>query len=137
MNNDTSRFSVLSAGVPGTVAGLESMYERFGSVSRKSLLKPAIQLAQKGIQVQPGLAGSLAYFQKRLAAIPSTAAIFYPNQQAMQPGDDLHQPDLARSLKRIQRHGKAGFYEGPLAASMIDYIQAQGGHFWAVFAFCS
>src|SRR3954469_9292054 len=76
-----SQTGPLAGGVPGSVAGLELMHERFGSKSWRSLIDPARQLARDGVIVDAELAEDLASEKKQrnIDQFPSTAAIFFPN----------------------------------------------------------
>jgi gamma-glutamyltranspeptidase / glutathione hydrolase len=117
----------LAVGVPGTVAGLELAREQYGSLPRKRLLAPAIDLARRGFVLD---AGDIALYEEAradLANDPASAAIFLPDGRALRAGDRLRQPDLARSLRAIARHGVDGFYRGKVAEQLVNASQAGGG----------
>ncbi|MGI9553571.1 MAG: gamma-glutamyltransferase, partial [Thermodesulfobacteriota bacterium] len=59
VDNDKARSSILSVGVPGTVAGLILALEKYGTISLQRALKPAIELAEKGFPVSKELSDSL------------------------------------------------------------------------------
>lgn len=123
-----AQFSYLSAGVPGTVMGYLDALERYGSMSRRQVLAPAIRLADKGVPVSTGLATSLVDFQSRMAVDSSSVAYFYgENGQPLQSGDRLRQRDLAKTLKRIAQKGRDGFYSGKTADLIVAEMQRGGG----------
>ena len=126
-SNEKSRWSALSIGVPGTVAGLEAAHERFGTISRKKLIEPAIKLASKGVVVSNELSQSLQTHQTRLSQHQATRLTFYPNGAAYLPGERLKQKHLASTLRLIKKHGKDGFYKGDTALKLVNYIQDEGG----------
>lgn len=127
-DSDLSRYHGLAVGVPGTVAGLVSALENHGSLPLKTVMAPAIKLAEEGIEVTPGLADSLLALEKRLKKWPSTAKIFFkPDGSAYQVGERLYQPELAQSLKLISNQGADGFYKGKTAEQIVKAINEAGG----------
>jgi gamma-glutamyltranspeptidase / glutathione hydrolase len=122
--------SGLGVGVPGTVAGLELAWRRYGSgkFSFADLVAPAAKLAHAGIDVDDDLADSLPLGAARIALHPSSARLFLkPDGQPKSLGDHLALDDLAATLDIISAEGARGFYEGPVAEKMVAAIQAAGG----------
>ena len=114
--------------VPGTVAGLELARMRFGSLSRRRLVAPAIRLAQRGFDLDAGDVAMIAYAADDLRRDPEAARIFLSADGSVpRPGHRLRQPELARTLRRIARHGQEGFYRGPIAEALARASQAGGG----------
>ena len=125
-----SRFSGLGIGVPGTVAGLELAWRKYGSskFSFADLIAPSIALARQGLTVDDDVADSLPLAAKALAAHPSSARIFLrDNGSVKQAGDHMALDDLAQTLEAIAAHGAAGFYEGPTAQKIVAAVEAAGG----------
>ncbi|MCF7822963.1 MAG: gamma-glutamyltransferase [Candidatus Marinimicrobia bacterium] len=118
----------LASGVPGTVAGMQLALDTYGTLSRKRVMKPAIRLAAKGFHVSYGLASSLNWLNREAVAFPETRRIFCRDGDLYQPGDRFKQADLARTLKRIQKQGNAGFYRGEVAEAVVQSISETGGH---------
>ena len=77
VDDQRARFSYLSAGVPGTVAGLAAAQARFGRLTLAEVVAPAIRLAEEGLTVSPALAAGLSARAERLKAWPETACIFF------------------------------------------------------------
>ena len=128
VDQQRARFSYLSVGVPGTVAGLALAVEKFGSLPLAQVLGPAIGLAEAGILVTPDLAASLESGRKRLGRWPQSAAIFLkPDGSAYRAGDWLVQRDLAWSLRQIAEQGPAAFYQGAIAKKIAADMAAKGG----------
>ncbi len=120
--------SHLAVGVPGTVAGLLDVLERYGTLPRRKVLAPAIDLAQRGFPLSYDLARQFNRRQQQFAAHPATARKFRaPGGRAWRAGDVWRQPDLARTLRRIARYGKDGFYRGRTADLIVaEMARGQG-----------
>ena len=124
---DGSRVGHRATGVPGTVAGLWAVHERFGSLPWADLVAPAIALAE-GFVVRGRQAGSFMENADALGMYPQTAAIFLGEDGAPPViGDTLVQADLARSLLRIQEDGRDGFYRGETARLIAAEMMRGGG----------
>ncbi len=119
--------SYLSIGVPGTVAGLHLAWSRKGRLPWKRLLAPAIDLANNGFTVSPGLSRSLRSVLPEMRKYPASFRQFSRDGVPYEPGDTLRQPDLARTLQRIAEKGPAGFYEGETASLIVKEMAAGGG----------
>lgn len=123
-----SRFSHLSAGVPGTVAGLWLAHERFGRLPWQRLLEPAIRLARDGFPLNYDLAGLLEFRQARLCRQPAACRYLY--KQGAEPyraGELLVQTDLARTLESLAEDGPDAFYHGRIAEQIVAEMQRGGG----------
>lgn len=115
----------LAAGIPGTVAGLFQSHP-YAKLSFAVLIQPAIELAEKGFVINENEARSLNNLQKDLKRYNSVMPIFY-REQAWKSGDTLIQTDLANTLKRIQKFGRAGFYEGETAKLIVSEMKRGNG----------
>ncbi|XCP53975.1 gamma-glutamyltransferase [Methylocystis echinoides] len=125
-----SLFSGLSIGVPGTVAGLELAWRKYGSgrFTFAELIAPAAALARQGLMVDDDLADSLPFAAAALARHPSSAKIYLrPDKTAPRPGDHLALNDLVATLETIASRGAAGFYTGPVAEKIVAAVQEAGG----------
>lgn len=121
-------FSHQSAGVPGTVAGLLYALEKYGTMSRKEVLAPAIELAENGFAVSFALNWEINARAERLRMNPEALRLFFkPDGSAYDIGDTWRQPDLAWTLRQIQQHGVRGFYEGEVAARINAEMEAGDG----------
>jgi gamma-glutamyltranspeptidase/glutathione hydrolase len=128
VDNEKARYSAQSSGVPGTVAGLIHALEKYGSMSLKEVLKPAIKLASQGFQVNYDLSDSLRLASKRLHKHPASKKYFYKPQGGYYlPSDLLVQSDLGYTLKRIAEQGDLGFYKGQTAKLIVQQMQRSGG----------
>ena len=123
-----ARFSHLSAGVPGTVAGLHLAHSKYGKLPWKRLLAPAIELARNGIKVSYDMSRALQRTRERFSRdISSLEYFFKENGEAYLPGERLVQADLAWSLEQIAEHGPDAFYRGEIAKKIIAEMKKGGG----------
>lgn len=123
-----ARFSYLSSGVPGTVAGLALALEKYGTMSLAEVMTPAIFLAKNGVTVSPQMADALGRREERLSKHAATARIFlHADGTALASGEVLVQKDLARSLELIANQGPDAFYRGEIAKKIATDMEANGG----------
>ncbi len=118
----------LAVGVPGSVLGLETARQKFGTQSREALMAPAIRLAGEGFELSDADARILAAGVERLSKDPAAAAIFVsPDGKALAPGARLVQADLAAALSAIAQSGPDAFYKGRLADAIVAASATHGG----------
>jgi gamma-glutamyltranspeptidase/glutathione hydrolase len=117
----------LAVGVPGTVSGLEYAREKYGTMTRASLIEPAIRLAEDGFALEQGDVDKLDTEIEGLRKFPATADIFLNRGQNFVAGQRLVQSDLAGTLRLIGEHGADGFYKGKTAAAIVAASKAGGG----------
>ena len=123
-----SRYGYLAVGVPGTVAGLTLALKKYGSMSLKEVMKPAIRLAGFGFIVNYDLEQSLIASKKEMQKYPATMAVFFKkNGQPYQKGERLRQKALASSLMKISREGASVFYTGSIADLIVSDMKKHGG----------
>lgn len=113
--------------VPGTVLGLDTLLQRYGTMTRAAVMAPAIRLAREGFVLDQGDADILARAGEDLAKEPAAAAIFLKDGKLLTAGDRLIQKDLANSLEAIAANGPDAFYKGPIAQKIVDASSANGG----------
>ena len=116
-----------TVGIPGSVAGLLTLHERHGSLTREQILAPAIRLAEEGFAVGKILADFIATNERKLKPSRGAMQLYFPGGKPLAPGTVLRNAPLAESLKGIAREGARGFYEGELAGEMRAVMNA-GGH---------
>jgi gamma-glutamyltranspeptidase/glutathione hydrolase len=127
-DKNLSQNSILASGVPGLVAGLVEIHQRFGKLPLSKVIKPAIALAENGFPVYPSLAKALTARSEILQSQPYAKALFTsPTGKVLQVGELLVQKDLAQTLRQISKQGRAGFYKGPVAKKFLAYVQKNHG----------
>lgn len=115
-----------AVGVPGTLKGLETALEMWGSRPLQQLIGPSVKLAEKGFPIDSVLAQAIKDNQAKLSR---TAAkdIFLPNGEPLKEGDILVQSDLAKTFKLIRAKGSDVFYKGEIAKAISKTVQEFGG----------
>lgn len=119
---------LLSVGVPGTVAGLWLAHQRLGRAPWKSLVQPAIELAEDGFPVSQKLHNDIVKHATEFREYPTSAQVFLkPDLEPYEAGDIWKQPHLAATLKTIQTQGRDGFYRGRVAMLLASMMEREGG----------
>ena len=126
-NKYLSRASALSSGVPGSVDGLLTLLDRFGTMPREKVIAPAIRLARDGFLVDFFLSRHIRKYGKKLQDFESSKKKFSRNGAQLSEGDLWIQPDLAKTLISISENGRDGFYDGEVAKLIVAEMQARGG----------
>jgi gamma-glutamyltranspeptidase/glutathione hydrolase len=117
-----------AVGVPGTVAGFDKAHRLYGRSEWSALVGPAVTLAAEGFELSESLAGSLERFvQGRGADYEATVAAMSREGTPYRAGETWKQPDLARTLERIERHRRDGFYGGETARLIAAEMRRGGG----------
>jgi gamma-glutamyltranspeptidase / glutathione hydrolase len=120
-----ARWSGLSAGVPGTVEGWDEALRRYGTMSLRKALRPAIEIARDGFVVDDVFASQTQPNVDFFDDISSTRALYLdPDGTPRDVGTTFRNPDLARTYEQIARHGTRGFYRGAVAEAMVDAVQS-------------
>ncbi|MDE3142323.1 MAG: gamma-glutamyltransferase, partial [Pseudomonadota bacterium] len=117
----------LGVGVPGSVMGLDAALKKYGTMSLKQVMAPAIKLARDGYVLEPGDVKILDTRSKDFAAHPNVAAIFLNHGQPWKAGERLKQPELAHTLELIAQGGSKAYYDGPIAKAIVAASAQHGG----------
>lgn len=121
---------ILAVGIPGTVAGLYEAHQKYGKLPWSQVVKPAVRLAKKGFAYTYGIHHDAISHERSWKEYPSTARVMFKEDGSHYlPGENFRQPDLAKTLKRIRKHGRDGFYSGATAERLVDFVRSMGGIF--------
>jgi gamma-glutamyltranspeptidase/glutathione hydrolase len=120
-----SEIGYKSIGVPGSVAGMVYAEQKYGKLTLKQVMAPAIRLAREGYALSWGEARDFQR-DKYLGKFPESRRIFQRDGNYYLPGEIFRQPDLARTLERIAAK-PSDFYHGALARELAVAIQKGGG----------
>jgi len=122
-------FGPLPVTVPGCVDGWFALHGKFGNMTMRENLAPAVKYAREGFPVTPAIAEGWAISAKRFADYPGFAEQFTVEGGGRAPvaGEVWKNPNLARTLERIGAEGRTAFYNGEVPRIIEEYIRAQGG----------
>ncbi len=120
--------SHLAVGVPGTVAGLLDVHERYGNLERADVINPAIALAREGFSLDDDLAAQFRRHLPRLERHQASRALFAKRDGSpLTAGEHFVQEDLAATLERVREQGRDGFYQGKTAELLVTEMERGGG----------
>jgi len=122
---DKSTVGATAVGVPGTVAGVYEVHQKMGSMPFEEILKPVIELAERGVVVTEKQAKRLEGYREAMLAVNGDSLAF---PVVCKAGDTIKYHALANTLKRIAKNGRDGFYKGETAKILADFIQSKGGY---------
>ena len=122
---DKSTLGALAVGVPGTIAGIFEVYEKFGSLPIGELIQPAIDLARKGVLITELQANF--YMNKNVELIKQANNYVTPFENGWKAGERFKYEELAQTLERIRDNGSYEFYNGETAKRIVSYVQELGG----------
>ncbi|WP_028401302.1 gamma-glutamyltransferase [Ectobacillus panaciterrae] len=113
--------------VPGTIKGVETALEKYGTMKLSQVIEPAVEQAEKGIKVNWSMAQYINENVEKLQKYQTAANVFVPNGKPLKEGNILVQPDLAKTLKLIQQQGSKAFYTGEIGEALVKEVQKRGG----------
>ncbi|HLW32087.1 MAG TPA: gamma-glutamyltransferase [Aequorivita sp.] len=114
----------LAVGVPGTIAGIFAVHEKFGTLPMEIILKPVIELANKGFIITPKQKARFDEFKDRFERINDESFIFTEDYKE---GDTFKNIALANTLSRIAQNGRTEFYDGETGTKMLEFLKKKGG----------
>lgn len=118
----------LAAGVPGTVAGMSEMLDKYGTKKLATLIQPAIDLAQKGFRLTARQGETMLAAKERFAKYASSRKYFLKKGMvSYREGDLFVQSDLAKTLTLIKEQGPSAFYKGKIADLIAEDMRKNGG----------
>jgi len=119
---ETAVASGASVGVPGTVRGWHEALERYGTMSFKQVLAPAIDVASKGFTVSETFNHLVTENERKFQQFTSTSQLYLRKGKAIPAGTLLKNPDLARTYRELGAKGYKAFYQGPLAQAIVSAV---------------
>ena len=125
----------LAVGVPGTIAGVFEVYEKYGTLTIEEIFQPVIDLALKGVIVTKKQDARLKEYYSQINNNKTfwngTENIKYDKsslwKKIWNEKDTIKYTALAKTLKRIMLNGKEEFYEGKTASELVKFVQKNGG----------
>jgi gamma-glutamyltranspeptidase / glutathione hydrolase len=121
---EKSTLGVMAVGVPGSIAGVFAVHEKLGSLPIEDIIKPAIELAKKGVIITEKQEKKFKNYQESFRKVNKDSILF---EKAWKANDTIKYTALAETLTRIMTNGKDEFYKGETAKRLVNFIQENGG----------
>ena len=126
VKDDANVFGPLAVGVPGTLAGIGTIWEKWGRLEWEDILAPFQRLLEDGFPYDV-TAGQVKSLQEVIRRYPATAAHLLKDGKVPKPDDLWHRPDMEKTLARLATAGWRDMYEGELAGKIVSSVQGAGG----------
>ncbi len=127
VRDNANVFGALSVGVPGQLAGIGTLWERWGCLPWAQVVQPSLDMLADGFPYSEQTVKSIRGNEKVIRQFPATAAHLLKDGVVPSPDDVWHRPDMEKTLTRLAEAGWRDFYEGELARVMAEQLQAAGG----------
>ncbi|MBT7574236.1 MAG: gamma-glutamyltransferase [Flavobacteriaceae bacterium] len=119
-----SQNGALAIGVPGTIAGLFEIHDKFGSIPIKELFQPAIDLANNGYKLTSNQVNTINNYKDLILKLNDSIDLF---NKTFKKDDLFINKPLAKTLTAISNNGADEFYKGEIANTLSSYIIEKGG----------
>jgi gamma-glutamyltranspeptidase/glutathione hydrolase len=126
VTENASLLGHLAIGVPGTVDGMVRLHEKYGKLPWEELIEPSILLANRGFALANWDANRLNIAKENFLKVNEKDFVFLKDSLWM-AGDSIKLPELANTLKIIQKNKRDGFYKGEIAQYLLDEIKRGKG----------
>ncbi|MEB3348348.1 gamma-glutamyltransferase [Aquimarina gracilis] len=121
---EKSQLGALAIGVPGTIAGIFAVHEKFGTMPIEEILTPVVELANNGFTITKKQQKRFEEKRDLFFEVNKDTILFAKEYRA---GDTIKNIKLAQTLKRIIKNGKSEFYQGETGKKIVEHIQANRG----------
>lgn len=126
VREDANVYGPLSVGVPGFIAGVGTIWERWGRLKWPDIVGPAREFVERSLHY--GLVcESILFKRDAIERFPSTVEILLPGGHVPDVDERWLRPDLLRTLDRLASHGWRDFYDGGIGREIADFVSSQGG----------
>lgn len=112
----SSSVKLNAIGVPGLVKGMETVHSAYGTLPLADLIQPAIDYAENGFKLYADLAKSISASEDYFLS----NNLFTTKGRILKEGELVKQPELAATLRLIQKQGSEVFYEGEIAQQIVN-----------------
>ncbi|RED95657.1 gamma-glutamyltransferase [Marinoscillum furvescens] len=126
VNPELSTLGHMAVGVPGSVAGMWQLHQKYGSMEWAKLVQPAIDIAFEGHRITEDEAATLNEKQEDFIQ-GNTHTPWVVKEGGWSAGDPVNQPQLAATLSFIRDSGRDGFYTGIVASQIVDEMKTANG----------
>jgi len=119
-----STLGAMAIGIPGTIAGIFAVHEKFGTLPIKDIIQPVINLARKGVIVTQKQRNRIKNYQSEFKKANKDSILL---SKDWKENDLIVNNSLANTLERIRKNGRDEFYKGKTAEIIVRFIQENGG----------
>ncbi|WP_019671160.1 gamma-glutamyltransferase [Eudoraea adriatica] len=117
----------LPVSVPGCVDGWFNLHEKFGKLTIKEVLQPAINYGREGFPISEVIAYEMDYGSEGIEDLPGFAATYLPNGRPPKKGEVFKNPDLSNTYEKIANGGRDAFYKGDIARTIDAFMKEYNG----------
>ena len=128
VKNNANTEGYTSIAIPGTVAGLTTALEKWGTIDLDQAVAPAVKLARDGFPLPRAVALSLSERHALLSRFSTTAEVYLNRGSPLSPGSHFVQSEHAQTLERLGRLGASEFYGGETGARIAEDVEQNGGY---------
>ena len=128
VKNNANTEGFTSIAIPGTVAGLSTALEKWGTIDLDQAIAPAVKLARDGFPLPRTVALSLSERHALLSRFSTTAEVYLDRGSPLSPGSHFVQSEYAQTLERLGRLGASEFYGGETGARIAEDVEQNGGY---------
>jgi gamma-glutamyltranspeptidase/glutathione hydrolase len=128
VKNNANTEGYTSIAIPGTVAGLTTALEKWGTIDLDQAIAPAVKLAREGFPLSRTTALAMAEKHDLLSRFDATAAVYLNNGSPLAAGAHFVQTEHAETLERLARNGASEMYGGETGARIVDDVEKNGGY---------
>lgn len=126
VKDDANVYGPLSVGPPGMMAGMGTVWERWGRLKWPEIVAPSLKLISDGFPYA-NLADSITMKEAAIRRFPETVKHLMPTGKLPKREDIWHRPDMEKTLERVAQAGWRDFYDGEIGHKIADYIRKSGG----------
>lgn len=117
----------LAVATPGTLKAWEHINKKYGALSFKEVIQPAIRLARDGYRSSHYMEYIVSVCVDDMKRYPETAKTYMPEGKPVKPGTVITLPEYAESLELIAKKGSDVMYNSELGKAIVDYMEDNEG----------
>lgn len=126
VRDDANLYGALSVGVPGLMAGVGMLWERWGRLRWEQIVAPSQRLVEEGFPFGP-TAAAIRFKEPAVRRFAASVRHLMPHGRLPDAGDLWHRPDLEKALARLATAGWRDFYGGEIGRRIAACIAEMGG----------
>jgi gamma-glutamyltranspeptidase/glutathione hydrolase len=128
VKNNANTEGYTSIAIPGTVAGLTTALEKWGTIDLDQAVAPAVQLARDGFPLSRTVALAMAEKHELLSRFLTTSEVYLNSGSPLGVGAHFVQSEHAETLERLGRNGASEMYRGETGPRIAEDVEKHGGY---------